>query len=1297
MNAWGTLYNLARSGLGSDADYQRVLGNNPDGTPNPAYPVYVDLENLIDYMLLTFYGGNFDGPVSGVCNCVPNNWYGLRNRNIDSRMAFMFFAHDSEHILLPWNVNIDRTGPFPAGDGDFARSNPHWVFKQMMPNAEFRMKVADRVHKYFFNDGLLTPARNRERLLRRKVQLERAVVGESARWGDAKRATPFTKSDWDAAVNAVLNDFLPTRSSIVLGQIRADGLYPDVVAPSFSEHGGNVNPGFTFTVSAPAGTIYYTLDGSDPRRPGGAVSGKALTYSGPVTLNQNATVKARVFSGGAWSALNEATFNITRTFRELLITEIMYNPPNFNGVDGEEFEFIEFKNVGTAELDLSGIRFTNGIQYVFPVGTRLAAGAFHVIVNNPVEFAKKYPSVRVDGVFTNNLANSGESLAVIHAAGAPIQQFTYDDQAPWPTTPDGDGFSLVVRANDINADYSTPTAWRASAAMGGSPGADDQPVDVPPVVINEILTHTDLPAVDAIELHNPTATSVDVSGWFLTDDQGTPKKFRIPDGTSIPANGYVVFDEGDFNANPSAPASFSLGSSGDDVFLFSASADGTLTGYSQGFTFKAAANGVSFGRYTNSIGEVLHPAQQSLTLGAVNSGPRVGPVVINEISYQPNLGGDEFIEIKNITGSPVNLFDPEFATNTWRLSGVDYSFPANTVIPANGVIVVSGVEPSVFREHANLPEQITVLRPSAGNLQSNGELIELLRPDGMDFETNNSVVTPVVPFVVVDSVRYNSQLPWPTNSSGTGNSIERIGATAFGNDPQNWRSSPGTPSPGLENNGNRLPVVNAGSDQSHESATFPFSANVTGSAMDDGLPNPPAALTYSWSRVSGPGQVQFLNPNQASTSVSFPSVGVYVLRLTVSDSEYTVMDDLTVTVRRPLQSQTLVAAGAVWKYLDDGSNQNTAWRGVDFDDTLWKFGAAPLGYAYSNIVTTVAFGPNSQAKYPTTYFRHAFNLPDASSVAALEARVRRDDGAIIYLNGSEIFRSNMPEGTVSFTDYASSQVGSENVFYPFSVSPSMLRNGKNVIAVELHQVSATSSDLALDFELTAQASIDHQAPTANAGADIAVQHPAAASLNGIASDDGLPVPPGAFSVSWTMVSGPGSVSFGNGTLAQTTATFSTPGTYILRMSVTDGELSSFDDIQINVTGSTDPFLVWKQQHFSAAELSNPSISGDDADPDNDTMSNAAEYIAGTAPKDGTSFLHVSSVGIDGDDVVLRFHAVGDKSYTLLGSDDPETGTWTRVLDLSPQGATETIDVLDPTPKRTLRRFYQLVTPQRPPN
>jgi hypothetical protein len=97
------------------------------------------------------------------------------------------------------------------------------------------------------------------------------------------------------------------------------------------------------------------------------------------------------------------------------------------------------------------------------------------------------------------------------------------------------------------------------------------------------------------------------------------------------------------------------------------------------------------------------------------------------------------------------------------------------------------------------------------------------------------------------------------------------------------------------------------------------------------------------------------------------------------------------------------------------------------------------------------------------------------------------------------------------------------------------------------------------------------------------------------------------------------------------------------------------------------------------------------------MSNIAEYIAGTTPNDGTSLLHVANVGVDGDDFVLRFEAVGDKSYTLLGSDEPDSGIWERVLDMSPQGATETIDVLDPTPKTASKRFYQIVTPQRPPN
>ena len=594
---------------------------------------------------------------------------------------------------------------------------------------------------------------------------------------------------------------------------------------------------------------------------------------------------------------------------------------------------------------------------------RLGAGNFYLLVKNPTEFRKKYPNARIDGVFTNNLANGGEALAIIHAAGAPIQQFTFDDQAPWPTLADGAGFSLVPKVNDINVNYSLAASWRASSQAGGSPGAEDPPQNIAPIVINEILTHTDLPTVDAIELHNPTAAAVNVSGWFLTDDQGTPKKYRIPSDTApILPGGYLVVTETQFN-NPAAPAtSFALSSHGDEVYLFSAALDGALTGYSQGFSFRAAANGVSFGRYTNSVGEILYPSQSSLTLGAVNSGPHVGPVVINEINYNPSASGDEFIELKNITSSPVSLFDPNFPTNTWRLAGVDFNFPTNTVIPPNGLIVISGIEPATFRQHANLPSSIAVLGPFTGNLQSNGELIELLRPDGVDNETNNGVVTKIVPLVVVDSVRYSDQSPWPTNASGTGNSIERKTAGAFGNDPQNWRASPGTTSPGLDNDGNRLPVVDAGANIAFVSSTFPVSTNIIGSAADDGLPNPPAALTYAWTQSSGPGVVQIQNANQPNATFSFPGVGVFTLRLTVSDGEYSAVDDVTVSISRPTAAQVLIPAGATWKYIDNGLAQLANWKLVNFTETGWKQGAAPSRLHLSRHCHSRQLGPQQRGQ-----------------------------------------------------------------------------------------------------------------------------------------------------------------------------------------------------------------------------------------------------------------------------------------------------------------------------------------------
>jgi hypothetical protein len=166
----------------------------------------------------------------------------------------------------------------------------------------------------------------------------------------------------------------------------------------------------------------------------------------------------------------------------------------------------------------------------------------------------------------------------------------------------------------------------------------------------------------------------------------------------------------------------------------------------------------------------------------------------------------------------------------------------------------------------------------------------------------------------------------------------------------------------------------------------------------------------------------------------------------------------------------LVPKNSVWKYLDNGSNQGTAWRQPEFNDSGWASGAAPLGYGDGDEATVVSFGPDSSAKYITTYFRRAFPVVDPSAFTAVTLRVLRDDGAVVYLNGAEVFRTNMPAGAISSTTPASTAVfgaDESTTFYATTVSPSVLRAGTNVLAVEVHQANGTSTDLSFDLELTA--------------------------------------------------------------------------------------------------------------------------------------------------------------------------------------------------------------------------------------
>ncbi|MBC8263208.1 MAG: metallophosphoesterase, partial [Anaerolineales bacterium] len=175
-------------------------------------------------------------------------------------------------------------------------------------------------------------------------------------------------------------------------------------------------------------------------------------------------------------------------------------------------------------------------------------------------------------------------------------------------------------------------------------------------------------------------------------------------------------------------------------------------------------------------------------------------------------------------------------------------------------------------------------------------------------------------------------------------------------------------------------------------------------------------------------------------------------------------------------STVLAPTGSTWKYLDDGSDQGAAWRQPEFDASGWASGAAQLGYGDGDEATVVSYGGDAGNKHITTYFRHSFDVADASIFESLTLRVLRDDGAVIYLNGTEVFRANMPDGAIGYSTLAASAVygDDESKFFAASVDPGPLNDGPNVLAAEIHQTAVTSSDISFDLELRGREQSDDQ-------------------------------------------------------------------------------------------------------------------------------------------------------------------------------------------------------------------------------
>jgi hypothetical protein len=442
---------------------------------NNGYRAYLDVGSFIDHHILVEMARNVDGFVlstflykdrGGKIHMGP-----IWDYNGSLGGADYFRAWEIEGWHYEWEG-------FPA-DND---NNYNWYYR-IFEDDEFLLDYADRWFElrrsHFVTSEMHqdinetaahlseAQARNFERwdILDRYVWPNYVVLGNYPDEVDWLKSWLADRLEWmDLAIAEEYGDTPPVIQ--VGGQVQVGD--------------GTFQPGQSLALALPlgsSGTIYYTLDGSDPRaRPAASglspsISPTALVYRGTVTLADTVHVRARVL-GDSWGALNESVLTPASVVDGLRITEIMYHPPE-NPAGNPLAEYIELTNVGDADLNLNLVRFTNGIDFTFPSRV-LTPGEHIVVIKDREAFEEEYgDTVATAGVFAGSLDNGGERIQLETAAGEVIHDFRFDDV--WYPTTDGAGYSLTV-IDEASADataWNTPEGWRASTASGGSPGEAD--------------------------------------------------------------------------------------------------------------------------------------------------------------------------------------------------------------------------------------------------------------------------------------------------------------------------------------------------------------------------------------------------------------------------------------------------------------------------------------------------------------------------------------------------------------------------------------------------------------------------------------------------------------------------------------------------------------------------------------------------------------------------------------------------------------------------------------------------------
>jgi hypothetical protein len=521
-------------------------------------------------------------------------------------------------------------------------------------------------------------------------------------------------------------------------------------------------------------------------------------------------------SGGQWRLLSAPTPGAVNAAALTLATNTVLRLNEWMADPADGADWFEIYNTSNRPVDLSTISLTDDPSIVgqsqfipAPLSFIGAGGFVKWVADADAGQGRNHVNFALDA--------RGESLLVYSVNGASyslVDAVAYGVQSP------------NVSQGSLPDGADTVVDFPGSA----SPGSSNYRL-LENVLINEALAHTDPPLEDAIEFYNPTASAVNVGGWYLSNSQDDRQKYQIPAGTTIPAGGYAVIYEYQFNNGTSN--AFTLNSAhGDEVWLSAATA-GVETGYRATVAFGASFNGVSFGRVPTSTGVDFVPlsqrtfgvdnpstlAQFRTGTGLTNSGPAISPVVINEIMYNPpeaGAGSTEFIELLNGSGTTVPLYDTAHTTNHWKLGGgVDYTFPDGVSLAADASLLVVNFDPVIdptaltaFRAFYSISPSVPVYGPYSGKLDNGGDTIELLQPDNPQQAPNPDAG--FVPYVIVDRVSYTDELPWPTGAvDGGGLSLHRTGAGVYGNEPLNWFAA--APNPGtadsttLDTDGDGIP------------------------------------------------------------------------------------------------------------------------------------------------------------------------------------------------------------------------------------------------------------------------------------------------------------------------------------------------------------------------------------------------------------------------------------------------------------------------------------------------------------